>query len=87
MIRTLLSGVWPGRSRDLRYYTRLIGTIFADPGALCLYALAGWSLTANLGLTHSSPWSEGPLSNWMVWLALALLLTLVSLKLHEEGRY
>jgi hypothetical protein len=61
--------------------------MFAGPGVLSVYTLAGWSLTANLGLTHSFLWSEGPLSNWMIWLALALLLKLVSLKLHEEGAY
>jgi hypothetical protein len=52
---------------------------------MIVYAVGGWSLTANLGLTHSFPWSEGPLSNWMVWLGVAVLLTLVSLKLHEAG--
>ena len=40
---------------------------------MCIYAVAVWSLTANLGISKSFPWSTGPLSNWLVWLGLALV--------------
>jgi hypothetical protein len=38
--------------------------------------MAVWGLTSNLGLSNSFPWSTGPLSNWMVWLGLALVANL-----------
>jgi hypothetical protein len=39
---------------------------------LSIYAMAVWCITSSLGLNNSFPWPTGPLSNWMVWLGLAL---------------
>jgi hypothetical protein len=68
---------------DLRYYIELIALVAAGPTVLSAYVFAVWGLTANIGLTNSFPWSAGPLSNWMIWLGLALLLNLVALNLHR----
>jgi hypothetical protein len=45
---------------------------------LCAYVFLVWSLTASLDLTRSFPWRAGALSNWMVWLIIALLLHLIA---------
>jgi hypothetical protein len=58
--------------------------VSAAPVLLSAYAFTMWGLTANLGLSDSFPWSPGPLSNWMTWLALALLLTLAVLRFREQ---
>ena len=62
-------------AHELRYYMRLIIFVFTGPTVLCAYIFTIWGLAADMGLTNSFPWSIGPLSNWMIWLALALLLT------------
>ena len=46
---------------------------------MSIYAMAVWGLTSNLGLSNSFPWPTGPLSNWMVWLGLALVANLGAL--------
>lgn len=48
--------------------------VVRGPILLCAYAVAVWGLAANLSLTGTFPWSAGPLSNWMIWLVLVLLL-------------
>ncbi len=61
------------------------------PAVFSAYALAAWSLTSNLGWTDSFIFSAGPLSNWLVWLAFAILLNFAAsiLKRHtqNETRY
>ena len=49
-------------------------SILMGPAILSLYAFAAWSLTAELGWTDSFPFQGGPLSNWMIWTGLAVLL-------------
>jgi hypothetical protein len=43
------------------------------PAVVSVYALAVWSLASNLGWTDTFVFSTGPLSNWLVWLAIAVL--------------
>jgi hypothetical protein len=59
-------------------YMEMIATLFTGPTVLCADVFAVWSLTANLDLTSSFPWRAGALSNWMVWLIIALLLHLIA---------
>ena len=61
-----------GRKRDLQYHMTLIGYLVAGPTVLSVYVFALWCLITQIGLTNSFPWSAGPLSNWMIWLFLAL---------------
>jgi hypothetical protein len=42
------------------------------PAVFLAYAFAIWSLSANFGWTDSFVFSSGPLSNWLVWLAVAI---------------
>lgn len=44
------------------------------PAIVSVYVMALWSLTANIGWTGAFMVTSGPLSNWMVWLGIALLL-------------
>jgi hypothetical protein len=59
---------------QLLYQIEVLALTFAMLGALLLYSIAVWGLTNDLGLTQCFPWSDGPLSNWMIWLALAMTL-------------
>lgn len=56
------------------------------PVVISVYAFAAWSLTANLGYTDSFVFASGPLSNWIVWLALAIAANSASavLKRHTQ---
>jgi hypothetical protein len=62
----------------LRRYFAPIALPVVGPTVFSAYVFAFWSLAADIGLTHSFPWSAGPLSSCFIWLALALLLTLVA---------
>ena len=51
-----------------------IVAVLMGPAVLSVYAFTLWSLTSELGWTDSFPFSTGPLSNWIIWLSLAILL-------------
>ena len=57
------------------------------PAVVSVYALALWSLASNLGWTDTFVFSTGPLSNWMVWLAIAILVNLAAgiLRRHTQS--
>jgi hypothetical protein len=44
------------------------------PAVFSAYAFAAWSLAGNLGWTDTFIFSNGPLSNWFLWLGLAIAL-------------
>jgi hypothetical protein len=54
------------------------------PAVFSAYAFACWSLAADLGWTDTFLFTTGPLSNWLVWLGIAILVTLAAsvLKRH-----
>jgi hypothetical protein len=56
------------------------------PAVVSIYALALWSLASNLGWTDTFVFSKGPLSNWLVWFAIAVLVTLASGILRRHGQ-
>ena len=64
------------------YYLTLVAVLVISPTMFIGYVFAAWCLTDDLGLTNSFLWSTGPLSNWMIWLAAALLLTFIASKIH-----
>jgi hypothetical protein len=43
------------------------------PAVVSAYAVALWSLAANFGWTDSFMFTSGALSNWLIWLSLAIL--------------
>jgi hypothetical protein len=57
------------------------------PAVVSVYALAVWSLAASLGWTDTFVFSTGPLSNWLVWLAIAILVNLAAgiLRRHTQS--
>jgi hypothetical protein len=57
------------------------------PAVVSVYALALWSLASNLGWTDTFVFSRGPLSNWLVWLAIAVLVHLAAgiLRRHTQS--
>jgi hypothetical protein len=56
------------------------------PAVFSAYALAAWSLSANMGWTGSFLYSSGPLSNWLVWLGIAILVHVASDVLKRRTR-
>ena len=65
------------------YHMEVLALTFAMLGALSLHSIAVWALTSDLGLTQCFPWSDGPLSNWMVWLGLAMTLNAVAANFYR----
>ena len=57
------------------------------PAVFSAYAFAAWSLAANLGWTNTFVFTAGPLSNWLVWLTIAIAVTLAAsiLKRHVQS--
>lgn len=75
------AGVWAANT------AQQFGSIVAvlmGPAVLSMYAFALWSLTSDMGWTDSFPFSAGPLSNWIIWLALAILLDLAARILRRQ---
>jgi hypothetical protein len=56
------------------------------PAVFSAYALAAWSLAANMGWTASFLYTEGPLSNWLVWLGIAILVHVAADVLKRRTR-
>jgi hypothetical protein len=56
------------------------------PAVFSAYAFAVWSLAANLGWTDTFVFPRGPLSNWLVWLVMAIVVNVASsiLKRHTQ---
>jgi hypothetical protein len=61
-----------------------IVAVLMGPAILSVYAFALWSLTSELNLTDSFPFSVGPLSNWIIWLSLAILFHLAAHILRRQ---
>ena len=61
---------------------QVLALTFAMGGALSLYSIAFWALTNDLRLTQCFPWSDGPLSNWMIWLGLGMTLNAVAANIY-----
>ncbi len=57
------------------------------PAVFSAYAFAFWSLAANLGWTDTFLYAAGPLSNWLIWLGIAILLHVAAdvLKRHTQS--
>ena len=56
------------------------------PAIFLAYALAFWSLAASMGWTGSFLYTEGPLSNWLIWLGIAILVHLAASLLRRRTR-
>lgn len=58
--------------------------VLMGPAVFSGYAFAVWSLASNLGWTDTFPYSAGPLSNWLVWTGIAILLHLATVILRRR---
>ncbi len=58
------------------------------PAVFLIYAMAAWNLCTSLGWQGNFLFATGPLSNWLVWLGLAILLNFASsiLKRRTQSR-
>lgn len=82
MNRTPLNNVPEAHQNGWPYYMGVIALAVTGPTVFSAYVFALWDLTASMGLTKAFPWSVGPLSNWLTWFVLALLLHVAATNLH-----
>ncbi len=68
-------GAWAGDTAQ--QFGALLSALMA-PAVFSVYALALWSLADNLGWTSTFVFTAGPLSNWLVWLSIAILVNLAA---------
>ena len=69
------AGAWAG---DV---AQNFGAVLSDlmgPAVFCAYVIAFWSLANDLGWTNTFMFASGPLSNWLVWFGLAIVLSLAA---------
>jgi hypothetical protein len=77
------AGAWAGETAQ--QFGALLSALMG-PAVFSAYAFAAWSLASDLGWTDTFVFSAGPLSNWLVWLSIAILVNLASsiLKRHTQ---
>ncbi len=56
------------------------------PAVFSAYSFAAWSLAAGLGWTSTFPYTQGPLSNWLIWAGIAIAVHLASQVLRRHFR-
>jgi hypothetical protein len=74
-------GSWAGETAQ--HFGALVSALMA-PAVLSAYAFALWSLAANLGWTDSFLFTSGAFSNWLIWLALAVLVNVAASILRKR---
>ena len=81
----MIAGQWAGDTAQK--FAALLADLLG-PAVFLGYAMTAWSLTTNFGWTQAFLFSAGPMSNWMVWLALTVLLNFAAsvLKRHTHSR-
>lgn len=77
------AGTWAGETAQ--NFGALLSALMG-PAVFSAYAFTAWSLAGNLGWTDTFVFSTGPLSNWLVWLAIAILVNLASSILKRHTR-
>jgi hypothetical protein len=76
-------GVW---AADTAQQFGAMVAALMGPAVLSVYAVAAWSLAANLGWTDTFVFKTGPLSNWMIWMGIAVLVSLAANILRKRSR-
>jgi hypothetical protein len=75
------TGAWA--SDTAQEFGNLVSALMG-PAVFSGYALAAWSLAANLGWTDNFLFPAGPLSNWLVWLSIAILINMAASVLRRH---
>ena len=76
-------GVW---AADTAQQFGAMVAALMGPAVLSVYAVVAWSLAANLGWTDTFVFKTGPLSNWMIWMGIAVLVSLAANILRKRSR-
>jgi LPXTG-motif cell wall-anchored protein len=76
-------GSW---AADMAQQFGAIVAALMGPAVLSVYAFVAWSLAANLGWTDTFVFRTGPLSNWMVWMGAAVLVSIAASILRKRSR-
>ncbi len=76
-------GTWAADTAQ--HFASLVSALMG-PAIISAYAFAAWSLAANLGWTDSFVFTSGPLSNWFIWLGVAVLVHSASGILRRHTR-
>jgi hypothetical protein len=77
------SGAWAANTAQ--QFGALLAALMG-PAVFSVYAFAFWSLCANLGWTDTFIFQTGPLSNWLVWIGFAALITVAASILRRHTR-
>jgi len=56
------------------------------PAVMSVYAVVAWCLAQNLGWTDTFVFKTGPLSNLMIWMGIAVLVSLAANILRKRSR-
>ncbi len=76
-------GVWAADTAQ--QFAAMVAALMG-PAVLSVYAFVAWSLAANLGWTDTFVFKTGPLSNWMIWLGMAVLVSSAASILRKRSR-
>jgi hypothetical protein len=76
-------GAWAG---DTAQQFGMLLAVLMGPAVFSAYAFAAWALAANLGFTDSFVFSAGALSNWIIWLGIAVLVNTAAAILKKHTR-
>jgi hypothetical protein len=74
-------GYWAGDTAQ--EFGSLVSALMG-PAVFSAYALAVWSLAADLNWTNTFPFTSGPLSNWLIWFGIAILVNLAASILRKH---
>jgi len=77
-------GVW---AADTAQQFGVLVAVLMGPAVFSAYAFAAWALAANLGWTDSFVFTSGALSNWLIWMGMAVLVNTAAaiLKKHTQA--
>ena len=74
-------GLWA--SETAQQFGALLAALMG-PAVFSAYMFAVWSLADNLGWTDTFVFHNGPLSNWLIWLGLSILIHLATTILRRH---
>jgi len=77
------AGAW---AADTAQQFGALVAVLMGPAVLSVYVFVAWSLAANLGWTDTFVFKNGPLSNWMIWMGAAVLVSLAAGILRKHSR-
>jgi hypothetical protein len=73
------------KKRGKNRHLALAAAALLVPSAVMAVALGSWRLAADLGWTSGFAFSGGPLSHWVVWIVVAVVLLAIAWRLNQYG--